>query len=1777
MPRESSRASSRLRSKELPAPSAPAEATPSSKPPAARAVRASRTPNRGTPAAAATPPSAKLAVSDRPHSGRVSKGASGAKKSGAKAKGASTPVGSTAKSSGGRKSASKPPRHKLSLVEETGVDARYNDDQGTKVDAGCGADADTLPRRRLTNFRFYDENGLVSLASLVGASRKTRGDVKGEGSLLPPSSAPGLKEMHVAIRSVLDVAIEYGPTPCVWLLTGLAWYQLGSPAEVYSRHHSLVERRMLFCNRLLEAWTLDHENFCWSSTLGKALGRAPLADRQNLPQKLEGEEKVGTDLNEPTGPKFEVQDLVADLDFIRQQLQAYFRGCPTAMASKFWASEFWQSLCQRGVYNDILSGGWTAADIKRILKKSEKQIAKRLKLNTSGYAYDLFTGNLLDDIEMDDVFDDATELGLDDSEVNAVCLAAPAMPKPRPFAWKAPESLCTDEQFGKLLAIWDFFHGYRKILATAPFTLGDLEAALRSTWNLFPETGLKKSSSGSKMSEAATGVPPVQDTTMKPQASHLSAAPATSGFVPQQTSGSLASPGEEASDGAKMHQNGTSPATATDTAPSTSAEAEPKPAVPLAVASGPPQSSSMLTVPLPLSAEGPTMAVEEGKKPAHPDCQYDACHFLSSLHLSLLRILQSHTLSEVQTKIAREEKWKVLSDEELDAGLAWQEDARIYLGGQQIDASTGAASQEAVANGEMAGDEPLEEPPGSEDRLDEPKASEFIDEAHQEMVKVLGYADYGTLGIDIRLNILLALIENSLDCVPFREHLHERLQAEANARKRGAYDPGAVVEFLAKQEKMAASVENMTRAKEAEIQDIDKDPREVEMWHERIWGPSVRFFDAERANPQNARELGEDNLGRRYWTFTDKGMHEGTVYVEGYDGSTWEVYKEDQLQDLVEWARTTGQCSHKRSTLARRTMDLASYLEDELERRKKRGRAVPTEQEAAAWRARGVQAQGNLLQHVRNMIMKLISDAPFWLMPPEWLNRRVELGAAAAKCDSVQALAKLLVQIEHEASTSLDSRKRWTKTTTARWIEQTSASRTLSQIFHRVTELQYELCEGRGDLGKYRRLPYDYWMRLVRQAGGVFFPRQGEKIAFLKTGFLQHMEQNAPWMIQSTVIEDPSVPEGAELPVIESPWASLINNIPFAAECTVQQIVMLRLENPPRSNPGGVYVGPVCWVVFEYIPRKESASTEVDDEPRTLYFTAVVHPKSELPDFMLAPHVYKRAMDRKWDAGQPFRMFFEAATGDNSRPGSKGGTYWKGSIVRNRLKSPKEGENAEDPWECVEVTWDNQDQLEAEAETMLSPWELEDVPKEVPTVLSAVPRLGGLIMPSVPILADRARLNFPGNPVSAFPSRALASGITIPGAPILPLPIAAKLKSTQPTAVSTSASKLSETAGPDVREEDGDKKKKKGKEPKPPKEAPCQICEKPDGTVTCHCCLKSYHPTCLGPQHKLPGEGGQVGCLPGTVQGVSAFWECPDCIKGRPPCALCGVRAEKPAKGRPECFKKCSLGICGRFFHTECIQKHALAKRHAVGKGFYCPQHYCHICKRSGDGMQMTKCIRCLTAYHDGCMPEGARRVGDKMMICALHEDDSKPPPPFGDVAPLPPIPMYLRPKGFENMENPVGLEQRHLDKIASLPPEVLNPPPKKKDKDAQTNGCGPVGSEPPLSLGPARPTALGTQGQNSGAGVPFTLAPVAAKPLVMGLATMVPARPVAASVVTAATPPTFNGKVTEPASQTATSATGVSTGGPAATTEAGTKTAEASPSTTAGTVVSLAAPESAQ
>ena len=82
-------------------------------------------------------------------------------------------------------------------------------------------------------------------------------------------------------------------------------------------------------------------------------------------------------------------------------------------------------------------------------------------------------------------------------------------------------------------------------------------------------------------------------------------------------------------------------------------------------------------------------------------------------------------------------------------------------------------------------------------------------------------------------------------------------------------------------------------------------------------------------------------------------------------------------------------------------------------------------------------------------------------------------------------------------------------------------------------------------------------------------------------------------------------------------------------------------------------------------------------------------------------------------------------------------------------------------------------------------------------------------------------------------------------------------------------------------------------------------------------CLKAFHPACLG-MHQ-PAD---------MSPGAQAAWFCPECLHGRVRCFVCG---EFGAGLEDPTLRKCSLGVCGRFYHI----KYALHTLQCI----CCPMH----------------------------------------------------------------------------------------------------------------------------------------------------------------------------------------------------------------------------------------------
>jgi hypothetical protein len=76
-----------------------------------------------------------------------------------------------------------------------------------------------------------------------------------------------------------------------------------------------------------------------------------------------------------------------------------------------------------------------------------------------------------------------------------------------------------------------------------------------------------------------------------------------------------------------------------------------------------------------------------------------------------------------------------------------------------------------------------------------------------------------------------------------------------------------------------------------------------------------------------------------------------------------------------------------------------------------------------------------------------------------------------------------------------------------------------------------------------------------------------------------------------------------------------------------------------------------------------------------------------------------------------------------------------------------------------------------------------------------------------------------------------------------------------------------------------------------------------------------------------------------------------------------------------------------------CVDRLVNTQMAKSGAHFRCPQHYCAVCAKSGDGVDMVKCIRCPTAYHSCCLPKHLRRLAPtlKARLTAILESSSTP------------------------------------------------------------------------------------------------------------------------------------------------------------------------------------------
>ncbi|KAB7504866.1 Histone-lysine N-methyltransferase NSD2, partial [Armadillidium nasatum] len=165
----------------------------------------------------------------------------------------------------------------------------------------------------------------------------------------------------------------------------------------------------------------------------------------------------------------------------------------------------------------------------------------------------------------------------------------------------------------------------------------------------------------------------------------------------------------------------------------------------------------------------------------------------------------------------------------------------------------------------------------------------------------------------------------------------------------------------------------------------------------------------------------------------------------------------------------------------------------------------------------------------------------------------------------------------------------------------------------------------------------------------------------------------------------------------------------------------------------------------------------------------------------------------------------------------------------------------------------------------------------------------------------------------------------------------------------------------------------------------CIVCEsvsKKSGTDMVKCkglCGSLFHLSCIGLDTQPAGEFKCVECLSGTFK-----------------CFIC-----KSSEGSRN---KCSVNLCGKFYHDDCLKKWPQVSRCTNSRQvekFVCPRHVCHMCAANADDMNdpaartppFTRCLRCPTTYHTGetCVAAGVEEVSQNYHICTKHIQLAKP------------------------------------------------------------------------------------------------------------------------------------------------------------------------------------------
>ncbi|CAI9604046.1 unnamed protein product, partial [Staurois parvus] len=151
------------------------------------------------------------------------------------------------------------------------------------------------------------------------------------------------------------------------------------------------------------------------------------------------------------------------------------------------------------------------------------------------------------------------------------------------------------------------------------------------------------------------------------------------------------------------------------------------------------------------------------------------------------------------------------------------------------------------------------------------------------------------------------------------------------------------------------------------------------------------------------------------------------------------------------------------------------------------------------------------------------------------------------------------------------------------------------------------------------------------------------------------------------------------------------------------------------------------------------------------------------------------------------------------------------------------------------------------------------------------------------------------------------------------------------------------------------------------KENVCQVCEKPGELLLCEAqCCGAFHLGCLGMRDMPRGK-----------------FICSECSSGVHSCFVC--------KTSDSGVKRCSLALCGKYYHENCAFNYPPTLQ--LNKGFRCSLHVCITCHAnnpsnpSASKGRLMRCVRCPVAYHanDFCVAAGTVTLASNSIICPNH------------------------------------------------------------------------------------------------------------------------------------------------------------------------------------------------